>query len=65
MAKGFDPTPEEQDQFGHDEAGDPFFPCPPEAHCPKCAPYWARMREEGFWDEDEGWTDKAMKEWMK
>lgn len=52
------PTPEEQEGIGFDEDG-PCWPCPAEARCPRCHPYWQRMRDEGFWDDDEGWTEKA------
>jgi hypothetical protein len=27
--------------------------------------YWQRMRDEGFWKDGTGWTDKGMREMMK
>lgn len=40
-------------------------PCPPNASCPNCEIYWDRMRQEGFWRDTKGWTDKAMREWLR
>ena len=38
-------------------------PCSPYDPCPECEAYWQRMRDEGFWKDGEGWTEKAQKEW--
>ena len=40
-------------------------PCPPDDACDECADYWHRMRDEGFWDNQRGWTDKGMREIRK
>lgn len=35
-------------------------PCHPDAACPACIDYWARMIAEGYWDEQRSqWTDKG------
>ncbi|KKM61354.1 hypothetical protein LCGC14_1532600 [marine sediment metagenome] len=39
-------------------------PCHPDSGCDECIDYWQRMINEGFWD-NQGWTDKAWKEWFK
>jgi len=28
--------------------------------CPNCKPFWQRMRDEGFWVDDDGWTEKGL-----
>ena len=40
-------------------------PCLPDSDCEECAEYWDRMRTEGFWVDGQGWTDKAVQEWLK
>ena len=40
-------------------------PCPPNNPCEECESYWDRMREEGFWVDGDGWTEKARTEWNK
>lgn len=43
-------------------------PCPPEISqedCEECFFYWKRMRTEGFWKDGFGWTDKAVREWLR
>lgn len=40
-------------------------PCNPSNACEECCEYWARMRIEGYWDDCDGWTDKAMREMTK
>ena len=40
-------------------------PCPPNQACDGCAPYWERMRKEGFWDDNIGWTLKGWREIIK
>ena len=40
-------------------------PCPPHNPCEDCIGYWEEMKEQGFWKDGEGWTDKAIKEWSK
>jgi hypothetical protein len=40
-------------------------PCAPDAACEECIVYWARMRDEGYWKDGSGWTDKGMKEMLK
>ena len=40
-------------------------PCHPDTCCDECAGYWDRMRDEGFWTDDKGWTAKAIKEMGK
>lgn len=49
MEQNMDPT------LDHEHAlCDPYkFPCS------VCAEYWDRMRDEGFWVDGKGWTDKA------
>ncbi len=38
-------------------------PCDPDVGCPKCADYWQKMIDEGFWDRDRHrWTEKGWKE---
>jgi len=34
-------------------------------HCYECRKYWNRMVYEGMWVPYEGWTDKAIKEFLK
>lgn len=48
-----------------DLAGQCQRPCDPNAHCPDCAPYWDRMRAEGFWMDGIGWTDAGLREMRK
>lgn len=43
---GLEPTAEEQAGIGFDEDGTPSMPCPDDARCPKCGPYWDRRRAE-------------------
>lgn len=40
-------------------------PCPASNPCQECEEYWNRMVMEGLWEEGEGWTDEALREWMK
>ena len=40
-------------------------PCPPDNACEDCQEYWDRMRNEGYWVDGEGWTEKARQEWNK
>jgi len=42
-------------------------PCPPERGepCDDCREYWQRMRREGYWTDDGGWTEKAKEEWKR
>jgi hypothetical protein len=41
------------------------WPCPPDNCCLSCEHYWQSMRDQGFWEDGVGWTDKAMKEMGK
>ena len=40
-------------------------PCHPNSECEICAEYWHRMRQEKFWIDGKGWTNKAFKEMVK
>ena len=40
-------------------------PCPPDIDCEECVRYWARMRDEGYWKDITGWTDKGLREIIK
>jgi hypothetical protein len=40
-------------------------PCDPQNVCNECAVYWERMRREGYWVDKKGWTNKAVREWVK
>lgn len=40
-------------------------PCPPDDACLSCQRYWDHMREQGYWEDGVGWTDKALKECTK
>jgi hypothetical protein len=40
-------------------------PCDPAVECEHCADYWQRMRDEGFWVDGKGWTDKGIREMCK
>ena len=38
-------------------------PCSPNSPCDECAPYWERMRAEGYWDQERHrWTDRGWRE---
>lgn len=39
-----------------------IVPCAPEETCSICAPYWDRMRTEGYWRDGSGWTAKGLRE---
>lgn len=40
-------------------------PCPPQHSCLSCQAYWQRMKDDGYWEDGKGWTDKALKEMRK
>lgn len=40
-------------------------PCPPHECCLSCQHYWDAMRRQGYWEDENGWTEKAMKEITK
>ena len=40
-------------------------PCNPALNQPCCIDYWERMRVEGYWDDNKGWTDKGWREICK
>ncbi len=40
-------------------------PCPTQQPCLSCQAYWQKMREEGYWEDGRGWTNKALKEMQK
>jgi hypothetical protein len=41
-------------------------PCDPDGDCEVCAPYWERMKLEGFWDaQNHQWTSKGWREIVK
>ena len=50
---------EEQEEF---QCGQP---CPVENPCDECQEYWDRMREQKYWKDGFGWTDKAIKEFIR
>jgi len=47
-----------------DEVNDCQSPCDPQRACSYCADYWQRMRDEGFWIDGKGWTQKAVQNWI-
>ena len=49
--------PEIEDE--EDEESECGKPCHPQFPCKECAEYWDRMRSEGFWKDNHGWTDKG------
>ena len=55
---------DEQEEF-EKPCDDPCSPYYDDGQCEHCAMYWQRMRDEGFWVDGRGWTDKAMREWSK
>lgn len=55
LARDCDPRQEDAEE----ECG---MPCSPVSPCEECESHWIRMREEGFWVDGQGWSDKAMKE---
>jgi hypothetical protein len=36
------------------------LPCDANSPCDECSGYWARMRNEGLWQDGVGWTDAAL-----
>ena len=40
-------------------------PCAPDSGCALCADYWERMRSEGFWIDESGWTEAGLREMRK
>lgn len=55
-------TAEQETQLDDHKCG---CPCDPRDGCDECAEYWERMRDEGFWIDGKGWTNKAVWEWTK
>ena len=40
-------------------------PCSPDVTCDECEEYWNRMRVEGYWTDNNGWTNKGWQEILK
>lgn len=40
-------------------------PCPPDNACDECLEYWARLRREGYWTPERGWTVEGVKKFME
>ena len=40
-------------------------PCSPDAACDECTEYWNRMRVEGYWTDNKGWTNRGWREILK
>lgn len=49
----------------NDEQSDCGKPCDPALGNECCAGYWERMRNEGYWIDGKGWTNKGMREMCK
>lgn len=47
------------------EENDCGEPCDPKDPCDICAGYWQRMRQEGYWVDGKGWTEKGWREICK
>lgn len=37
-------------------------PCSLEEACDQCVEYWQMMRDEGYWKDGTGWTDKGLRD---